>query len=240
MTKQSDIDEFIEFIEDASDILRPAGVLLSMTVHYIYHVLFPTRVFTDLVDRVNIMTYDIIEPRKGEGGGKRRKKRTYYEHHASIDKVKQSIQSFIDDGCPKHKIIVGIPEYGRHEENPNSIKTFAEIYDEMSEDERTAILQKKTDSNTNTKSNYSWNGYLYDPPDVIRQKVKLVLEDMNVGGIFFWELGQDKQHETIAPGGILLETAYDEVTQLVRKKSNMKNDRENDGISTSSNDDEEL
>ena len=215
--KQSDLDDYIDFIQDASQVLRPSGILLSMTIHHNYAV-FPPYVY-ELVDRVNVMTYDIILGKDPKSG--------YYNHHASIHMVQNSIQKFVDSGCPRHKLVMGIPAYSRHQENPGMIKTFAEIVDE-------ATVETAT-----TAVNNVWNGYLYDSPNVVRQKVMLAM-DMDLAGIFFWELGQDKQHDGIAPGGILLEAAAAASEAAASADSNGRVKVEHSTKSDTSNTNEEL
>ena len=50
----------------------------------------------------------------------------------------------------------------------------------------------------------AWKGYRFDSPDDVRAKVRYVKE-LVLGGVFLWELGQDKQEE--GAGGMLLEAA---------------------------------
>ena len=48
-----------------------------------------------------------------------------------------------------------------------------------------------------------YKGYLFDSPGRVKRKVKFAKEQ-GLGGVFLWELGQDKQVRG-APGGMLLE-----------------------------------
>ena len=47
--------------------------------------------------------------------------------------------------------------------------------------------------------------YQVETPSAVAKKVKYAYE-AGLGGVFFWELGQDKQSPS-APGGILLQAA---------------------------------
>lgn len=180
-------------------MFRPAGILLSVAIHN-EQTYIPAHVY-ELVDRVNIMTYDMIDKPKRNG---------LYDNHATEEKLQASLQSFLDKGCPAHKILVGIPAYGRHEQNPAMVKTFSEIFDEKMEASPTSISAEAT--NLMDTQNV-WDGYFYDSPSAVRNKVRYAFEK-GIAGVFFWELGQDKQHPTLGPGGILLGTAASQMNAL--------------------------
>ena len=75
------------------------------------------------------------------------------------------------------------------------------------------ITNNEPNANQRDVSTRSSNhdGYLCDSPSLVRQKVDLAIKS-GYKGIFFWELGQDKQHDDWAPGGMLLEAAANQVT----------------------------
>lgn len=139
-----------------------------------------------MLDRVHVMAYDMVGGRKKLG------------HHAELSSVKDTIQAFMDKGCPSNKLVLGIPCYGRHGENPGLVKTYSEIMDEYFADEQTS-------TNHNFQSMNTMNGYYFDSPNDVRSKVKYAKE-VGLGGIFYWELGQDKQNPEYK-GGILLQSA---------------------------------
>jgi hypothetical protein len=91
---------------------------------------------------------------------------------------------------------LGIPTYARHTQNPGSVKTFAEIVD---------AIEKETDLPAKFDGQNDWHGLRYDSPQAVRDKVDYA-KRKGLGGVFFWELGQDKQHASAA-GGMLLEAA---------------------------------
>jgi chitinase len=198
-TTADDIQDWVAFISEASKVFRPAGILLSVAMHK-SQTYIPAPVY-ELVDRVHIMTYDMIDEPKRNGK---------YGYHATEQKMQASLQSFLDKGCPAHKILVGIPAYGRHEQNPTMVKTFSEIFDETLEASPASVSSEAT--NVMDTQN-SWDGYFYDSPSAVRNKVEFAFEK-GIAGVFFWELGQDKQHPTLGPGGILLGTAASHMNDL--------------------------
>lgn len=184
---QQEHDNYIVFLKEASKAWREAGFLVSIAMRPNHR--FPESVFL-LVDRVNLMTYDMIETGKS---------------HASFNNVQASIQNMLHLGCPANKLHVGIPAYARHETSPGRVKTFAELFDDETEVERLLSSGSTAD------------GFLFDAPPDIRKKVKLC-HNLELGGIFFWELGQDKQDDALGQGGILLEAASKYNLQLMLQK----------------------
>lgn len=121
-----------------------------------------------------------------------------HAHVAHYDTVMKVVQDFIQSGCPASKMILGLPAYGRHFQSPGLVRTFAELMD---------------DSKDQAISRNVWNGYQYETPSSIRQKVEYAVFN-RMGGVFFWELGQDKQHDELGKGGILLEAAANSAKQV--------------------------
>jgi GH18 family chitinase len=197
----SELEDYINFLREVSAVFRPAGILLSVALHQQQYL--PADVF-ELIDRVRIMTYDMPgEPR---------------DNYAAMEKLQNAVQGFIDNHCPPQKIVVGIPAYARHSKNPQMVKTYAEIFDEMkptSED----MLEKQP-----------WNGYSYDSPNEVRRKVEYAVEK-GLAGVFFWELGQDKQDATFGPGGILLGAASSRMLELTAESAKAPSPVKDDGLS---------
>ena len=140
------------------------------------------------------MTYDMLGssiPGSSSSSG---------NYHASLAKVRQAVEELLHPGVglerTPQKVLLGIPAYARHLRDPSQVKTFGEIYD--------SIIQR-SDDDMDDSSLHSWKGYEWESPARIQAKIDLAKE-MQLGGIFFWELGQDKctnEH----PSGILFDTA---------------------------------
>jgi GH18 family chitinase len=106
------------------------------------------------------------------------------------------LDELIAAGVPSRKLFMGIPAYGRHEREVGRVMSFAEIVDAAGTQE------------PETVQGY-WNDFKYDTTTIVRRKVQLAREK-NLGGVFMWEVGQDKQTDDNT-GGLLLETLANEV-----------------------------
>lgn len=182
---------YIVLMWDAAKMLKENGnIMLSVALH-------PGQVsisdFYASVDRVNLMTYDMIT----ETG----------MHHATIKNTKAAVKILIDSGCPKQKIVVGIPAYARHGKNPGDVKTYSEVIDGL-------MRSNLSSPDEDVISRKSWKGYLFDSPSLVKKKVDHAIQT-GLAGVFFWELGQDKQHADWGPGGILLQAAGQQVAHSV-------------------------
>jgi GH18 family chitinase len=203
-----DYRAYEKMLVEAAQVLRGQGVQVSVALHA--GQTMPAEVYW-AVDRVNLMTYDML---RGGGGG---------EYHADMQQARGALDALIESGCPRRKIFFGLPAYGRHREAPaeREPRTYAELVDGMLEQG----FGVEHLENLN-----AFNGYRVDSPDVVRQKVSYAHRE-NLGGVFFWELGQDKLHET-APGGILLKAAAETVKKLNEEKqgSSKKDTPQNDEL----------
>jgi chitinase len=173
---QQDVDNYLGLIAKVVGPLSDAGVKASVAIHADQNL--PLKLYRK-VDRINLMAYDLPGP-----------------YHALQADAEKAVDSLIQSGCPAHKISLGIPTYARHTQNPGSVKTFAEIIDAM---------EKENDLPDTFDVQNDWNGFKYDSPQAVRDKVDYA-KRKGLGGVFFWELGQDKHHASAA-GGLLLEAA---------------------------------
>jgi chitinase len=176
-SSQQDFENYLRLIVKAAGSLHNAGIQVSAALHAGQPL--PVTLYERL-DRINLMSYDIPG--------------TYHALQANVEKA---VESLIQSGCPAHKISLGIPAYARNKQNPSGdVKTFAEIVD---------AIEKETGLPHSFDSQDEWHGFKYDSRDNVRDKVDYA-KQKGLGGVFFWELGQDRQH-TSAPGGMLLEAA---------------------------------
>mmetsp|Transcript_18233 Transcript_18233/g.37596 ORF Transcript_18233/g.37596 Transcript_18233/m.37596 type:complete len:373 (-) Transcript_18233:99-1217(-) len=188
-----ELKNYSTFLFEAADQWHRHGLKVSLTLHPGQGRYIDPRMY-NLLDRIHFMTYDMIR-----GGGN--------NYHADISKVRGAVKELMEHGFDGHKVLLGIPAYARHLSNPSQVKAFGEIYDGIQQEseshsskETTKFLLGDAES-----SLHSWEGYEWESPTRIREKVDLAKE-LKLGGVFFWELGQDKTTEE-HPRGILLEGA---------------------------------
>lgn len=106
------------------------------------------------VDRVHLMAYDHNFPQ------------------ATFDKVKADVERLENAGCPRHKITLGLPFYGRNKDG--KARTFAQMAESSSYDAGVSVI----------------DGFAFNGPTLITRKVRFAKE-RGLAGIIIWELGQD-------------------------------------------------
>lgn len=186
---------------EQQQIQQPRSRLVSLALHP--NMLVPRKLYQYL-DRVHLMTYDMV--------------RSSNQYHATVQNTRKAVSALLRHDCPPEKLVVGIPLYARHGQNPGQVKTVAEIVDETS----AAVVLEKS----------SHNGYLFESQESLRSKLDLVREE-GLGGVFFWEIGQDKQDENTAPGGVILQTVHDAVAVAdadTEMQSSSPDDNDNDEL----------
>lgn len=184
---ESDYNGYLLLLHDASAVLHSMGHLISVALHPGQYL--PKEVYKKL-DRVHIMTYDMVLPMNNQP--------QHYHGHSDSGLMARELKNFIDAGCPPSKIVVGIPMYGRHIQNPGLVKTYSELMD--------IAVQEKNMGKRQLLSLNKLDGYSFDSPADIRDKIHYILSH-GFKGIFFWEIGQDYRNSNVSPGGMLLEAA---------------------------------
>ena len=194
-----DYQNYIQLIKETSDEFHKAEVNLMVTVAVHTHQILPKLIY-NFLDRIHIMTYDIPYS----------KQETKFKHHAGHRATVQSIKDFIAHGAPPEKINLGIPFYARHQRNPGEVKTFSEIVDSMKSNKKFDVSSDNATISENRKQMENikaiYDGFVFDSPKRIIKKVDFA-KNHGIGGIFFWEIGQDYQGEDFSTGGVLLQAA---------------------------------
>lgn len=182
-TSQIEVRNYHSLIRETYEELRQVNqqqesdrkILISMTVHP-NHIMEPE--YYQYVDYIHMMTYDMMPSNMPF-------------HHARFDMVTEWARRLIGEKgrCPSRKIILGIPAYGRHKINHNEVKTYSEIIDQYidsttSNNEGQTTLRDIDDID-------SYADFSFDSPSNVRRKMSWSIEN-DLGGVFFWEIGQDK------------------------------------------------
>ena len=198
---------FLNFINFISEHLHKKNLLLTVALHP--GQFLPSNICKN-VDRVHLMTYDMQPSSDDER-----------KHHANMQAVTEAVKRFTHQkGCDASKLVVGIPGYGRNELNSH-VKTYSEMIDEQlgSDNDNSDVIKKVKDS-LRALHMHTWKGYHFDSLEDVKKKVRYA-KRQGLGGIFLWELGQDRQLEGVADGGILLETMSSEAKYENSKKEEL-------------------
>jgi spore germination protein YaaH len=200
---------YLSYLSTASAALHQHDLIVTVALHPGHYL--PKEICTAL-DRVHVMTYDMIRPNA----------RRLDHHHASMRWAMDALEKFVQNGCPPYKLVMGIPAYGRHERDMGLVRTYSEIVDEMlmngEDNDKIDEIDELEARIKRIRSVDSWDGYRFDSPDDVRAKVEYVTRN-GFGGIFIWELGQDKRISGLAKGGMLLEAAAAAVNNYVGDES---------------------
>jgi chitinase len=175
---------YMLFLEAACDRLHQEGLLVSVAIH-------PQQPLSsgviEKIDRVHLMAYDFAGP----------------PHHADLERVKKTIDFLLEGRggggpVPPHKVVLGLPAYGRHLSNPGMVQTYAELADGLKENG----LMIRDDTHI------AANGVRFDSPNDIRKKL-MYARHQYLAGVFVWEVGQDKTLPTQgASRGVVVDSIH--------------------------------
>lgn len=185
---QDDLRGYYRLLRDAMRTFRQQGekrLLVSVALHA--NMFLPAKLY-QYVDRVNLMAYDL----QSQSSNRR--------YHAELNTVQLVATSFVDSGCPPAKLILGIPLYARHRNNPGDVKTISEIVDLAQSSE---VLKQSS----------SFQGYEFESREDMASKLEFVSRH-GLGGVFYWEIGQDKQDPNDGPGGVFMTSTFRAVNSM--------------------------
>lgn len=147
---------YADLLTELRAAFQPHGLCLSITMAGWQQV--PEAGF-QAVDWVQVMAYD--HPGK----------------HSLLENAQQEIRSLQERKVPAHKLVLGLPFYGRNIETRDAL-TYGEI-----------VAQHKPAANLDEVAGIYFNG-----PRTIRTKTEYARQ-AGLGGVMAWELGQDARGE---------------------------------------------
>ncbi len=162
-------------LQELRDALHPGGRSVSITMAAWQVV--PRAAF-EAVDWIQLMAYD------------------HPHRHSTFEDAQADVNKLIQAGAPRHKLVLGLPFYGRAIEKAERTLTYGEIVQKFRPDR--AIDEV--------------DGFYFNGPAMLERKVRYAL-DAKLAGVMIWELGQD------APGQASLLRV---ITQTARQNLPLK------------------
>jgi chitinase len=160
------------------------------------------------LDYINLMCYDFYNGWMYQTGHHANLYPSKYEKFGG-NSISQSVDLFLKVGIPAHKLILGIPFYGRKwtkvTPNNNGLYQSAQSGSEIiaswkiAEELKSGKFQKLYDESA--KASYLWNAQdnvfmSYETPKEIELKSKFI-KDKGLGGAMFWEYSLDNKQELL-------------------------------------------
>lgn len=165
---EDEIKSFTKLLAETRSSFDPHGLVVTMAQASWQDL--GTEVYKQ-VDRVHLMSYDHRFPQ------------------ATLQKSIADVERLIASGCPREKIVLGVPFYGRNKE-------------------RHALTYRELIANADFDP-YSdeINGYAFNGQETISKKLDYAIRE-KLAGIMIWEIGQD----SMEPGNSLLRVIQDRVS----------------------------
>ena len=149
---------YILLLKEVHADFQPKGLTVSVALSPDSE--FPLKNFA-VADRIQIMSYD-RGPR-----------------HSTYEQAVKDLQTFLDAGLPREKLILGVPFYGRKINSPDVEATYADL-----------ISQYHPAPAVDEVGGIYFNGLA-----TIQRKVCFA-RTASIGGVMIWELGQDTTDNT--------------------------------------------
>lgn len=206
---QTDREGFTALVRELREAFNPRGWELTSAVSASTAKVdkgYQVPELSSLLDAVHLMTYDLHgswEPQVAHHA-------PLYGEQGDLLTVHQAVQHWLNSGCPREKLVVGIPTYGRTW-TLNSSSTsvgapaqgggtpgdltgeagflaYAEICQALKEGNWTQVKDPSGSSGPYAYSSDQWVGY--DDPSMARIKANYILAQ-HLGGAMFWDLASD-------------------------------------------------
>ncbi len=145
-------------LQDLQRVLHPAGHSVSITMAAWQAM--PRSAF-EAVDWIQLMTYD------------------HPGRHSTFENAQADVRQLVQAGAPQHKIMLGLPFYGRGIEKADRTLTYREILQKHQ-------LNRAIDE---------VDGVYFNGPATIERKTRYAL-DAKLAGVMIWEIGQDASGES--------------------------------------------
>ncbi|MFZ5910433.1 MAG: glycosyl hydrolase family 18 protein [Chloroflexota bacterium] len=155
---EAELQNYLSLLSEARDMFSQHGMTVSVALSPDFTTSLQAY---SVVDRIHIMSYD-----RGA-------------QHATYQQAVEDLQTFIDAGLPREKLILGVPFYGRNHAPPYKVLAYAEI-----------MNRYHPPANLDEVDDIYFNGIA-----TIQQKTCLALNE-HAGGVMLWELGQDSTGDT--------------------------------------------